>query len=221
MKIKVWGDPDRIAELLERDWAGHELDIHPETRREELSLFDLFIDLSFDQNTSYWQDLYRQLSDKPVLINTLQTELTWLYAHSVAKNPLYFGLNAWPGFIKRPVMELTVGNEKHQSELTFWMQCLGWNYEVVKDKAGMVSARVVAMIINEAYFTLQDGTATKADIDKAMKLGTHHPYGPFEWSERIGSENIFRLLLQLYKETRDERYLPSALLEKEAQQKKQ
>ena len=56
----------------------------------------------------------------------------------------------------------------------------------VKDLPGFVSARIVAMIINEAWFTREAGTASEKDIDLAMKLGTGYPYGPFEWTALIG-----------------------------------
>ena len=70
------------------------------------------------------------------------------------------------------------------------------------------------MIINEAYYTLQDKISTKAEIDIAMKLGTNYPHGPFEWSSLIGLKNIYELLTVLSKT--DTRYTASDLLMKEA-----
>jgi 3-hydroxybutyryl-CoA dehydrogenase len=43
-----------------------------------------------------------------------------------------------------------------------------------------------------------------------MKLGTNYPYGPFEWSEKIGLFNIVSLLQKLSK--KDKRYTISSLL---------
>ena len=71
------------------------------------------------------------------------------------------------------------------------------------------------MIINEAYFTVQEGTAEKDAIDQAMKLGTNYPHGPFEWAEMIGLENVLDLLEAVYADTRDERYKVCPLLKKE------
>ena len=50
------------------------------------------------------------------------------------------------------------------------------------------------MIINEAYYTVQEGTASREDIDLGMKLGTNYPMGPFEWSQAWGLNNIYELL---------------------------
>jgi 3-hydroxybutyryl-CoA dehydrogenase len=62
------------------------------------------------------------------------------------------------------------------------------------------------MIINEAYFTLEEGTANREDIDKGMKLGTAYPFGPFEWSQLVGIDVVYETLLAIKTDTGDERY---------------
>jgi 3-hydroxybutyryl-CoA dehydrogenase len=78
------------------------------------------------------------------------------------------------------------------------------------DIPGMISARVVAGIINEAWYTWEENVSTKEEIDIAMRLGTNYPLGPFEWGERIGLGQIARLLSSLSKQ--DARYTPSKAL---------
>ena len=53
------------------------------------------------------------------------------------------------------------------------------------------------MIINEAYFALGENVSSKDEIDVAMKLGTNYPYGPFEWSKKIGLNRVYSLLEKL------------------------
>ena len=84
----------------------------------------------------------------------------------------------------------------------------------VPDEPGLVSARVLSMIINEAYFALDDQISTRENIDIAMKLGTGYPYGPFEWAALIGVRRIAALLEKL--SAADKRYVPAALLKQEA-----
>lgn len=86
------------------------------------------------------------------------------------------------------------------------LQQVGFTCWFVADIAGMVAARSIAMIINEAYFGLQDEISTPEQIDTAMKLGTNYPYGPFEWATKIGLNKIYNLLTELSKT--DTRYLP-------------
>jgi 3-hydroxybutyryl-CoA dehydrogenase len=77
---------------------------------------------------------------------------------------------------------------------------------------GFITARVIAMIINEAWFALEEGVSTKEEIDTAMKLGTNYPYGPFEWGKEIGLKNIHALLDKLSK--LNPRYSPAELMTK-------
>jgi 3-hydroxybutyryl-CoA dehydrogenase len=76
----------------------------------------------------------------------------------------------------------------------------------------MIKPRVIFMIINEACYTLQEGTASIEDIDKSMKLGTNYPFGPFEWCDKIGVTHVFETLNAIYDDTRDERYKICPLL---------
>jgi len=88
---------------------------------------------------------------------------------------------------------------------------------VVADEPGFIAARIIAMIVNEAYLALEDEVSGKSEIDTAMKLGTNYPFGPFEWSVALGIENISALLEKLNKE--DNRYKPADLLMKEVNKK--
>jgi 3-hydroxybutyryl-CoA dehydrogenase len=97
---------------------------------------------------------------------------------------------------------------KKESESNVQLICaqLGTDYALVKDQAGFATPRVISMIINEAYLTAEEGTATIADIDLAMKLGTNYPFGPFEWARRIGIADVIKLMDALYAATDDVRY---------------
>lgn len=81
---------------------------------------------------------------------------------------------------------------------------------------GFTYPRVISMIINEAYFSLEDRLARPRDIDTAMKFGVNYPLGPFEWAKKIGHKNVLCLLEELYKVTGDPRYRPSQKLRLEA-----
>lgn len=76
---------------------------------------------------------------------------------------------------------------------------------------GFVFPRTIVQIINEAHFALEEGVASRDDIDRAMKFGVNYPHGPFEWSK--GKEKyVLTLLNELYAKTGDQRYRPSRLL---------
>lgn len=69
---------------------------------------------------------------------------------------------------------------------------------------GFVYPRVLAQIVNEAYFALEENIASKEDIDRAMMYGVNYPNGPFNWS--LGKEQIFVELLQQLSSLNPKRY---------------
>lgn len=142
---------------------------------------------------------------KPVFINSVIQTLADL---KVPDNILR--INAWPGFLKRPAWEIA-GEVTEDIESLF--KKLDVKISMVADEPGLIAARIIAMIINEAYFAVSDGVSSKKGIDTAMKLGTNYPHGPFEWAELIGKSNVLELLKKL--SLTDNRCLPAELLIKE------
>ena len=62
---------------------------------------------------------------------------------------------------------------------------------------GVVLERIVAQLVNEASFAVEEGVAEPADIDTAMRLGLNHPRGPFEWRRELGAERVAEVLDEL------------------------
>jgi 3-hydroxybutyryl-CoA dehydrogenase len=109
-------------------------------------------------------------------------------------------INGWPTFLKRPIVEAASCNETMKSMTESIFSVFNKKVEWVADNSGFITARVVSMIINEAYLLFEEKVSSKDEIDIAMKLGTNYTYGPFEWSEKIGKTNIVSLLIKLEKE---------------------
>jgi 3-hydroxybutyryl-CoA dehydrogenase len=57
--------------------------------------------------------------------------------------------------------------------------------------------RIELAIINEAYLAAGEGVAQPPDIDRALKLGANHPYGPFERAAQLGLRSVVTGLHQL------------------------
>jgi len=163
---------------------------------------DAYMDLCFEPSPERIADLTKLLP-KPVLVNAVTETLDKIH-------PSFIRFNAWPGFLKGSFLEAAAGEETQQRA----MQLFGDDLIFVQDRPGFVSARIVAMIINEAYFTLDAGTSTKAEIDIAMRLGTGYPYGPFEWGSFIGVKRVVELLERLLME--DSLYELAGSLKREA-----
>jgi 3-hydroxybutyryl-CoA dehydrogenase len=142
------------------------------------------------------------VTSKPIFINSVCTTLKEMDAA-----PNVVRINGWNSFLARNTWEVAGAiNESVRDAL----QALGKKTIEVPDEPGFVTARVIAMIINEAYFALEDNISTIEEIDIAMKLGTNYPYGPFEWATKIGADKIYTLLQKL--NIQDNRYSPAPLL---------
>lgn len=83
-----------------------------------------------------------------------------------------------------------------------------------KDVPGFVSNALLMPFINEAIMCLEQGTATRDDIDKTLRLGMNHPMGPLQLADFIGLDTCLAIQQTLYEGTRDSKYRPSVLLER-------
>jgi 3-hydroxybutyryl-CoA dehydrogenase len=88
---------------------------------------------------------------------------------------------------------------------------MGKEVVVIKESPGFITSRINAMIGNEAFHMLQEGIASAADIDKALKLGLNHPMGPFELVDLVGLDTRLSILEYLQKSL-GEKYRPAPLL---------
>jgi 3-hydroxybutyryl-CoA dehydrogenase len=83
---------------------------------------------------------------------------------------------------------------------------------VLRDVPGLLVARTVTMLINEACDAVWQGVCTESAADLAMKLGVNYPAGPFEWLQQLGPQRVATTLDHLFDAYRSERYRVSPLL---------
>lgn len=133
----------------------------------------------------------------------------------VPKPERVIGFGVLPPINKNGLVELAAGLKTAESTVgrasEFW-RTIGQEPVMVGDGPGLVRARVVCCLINEAATALMEGVATAADIDKAMQLGTNYPYGPLAWADHIGLDTVLGVMTGLYDEWKEDRYRPSPLL---------
>jgi 3-hydroxybutyryl-CoA dehydrogenase len=215
MKILVRGSMNRIKELQEKlEGISCELTCIDDSDLISANVhqFDVIFDLKFDEKIEQLH-YYAGLKNIPVFVCAVKQQLAKAIFDCRAKiECTLFGINALPTFINRSLAEISLAKELDRPKLDLLMNQLAWDYKVVEDRVGMVTPRIIFMIINEACYTLQEGTASQADIDTSMKLGTNYPYGPFEWANKIGIKHVYETLEAIYQDTHDERYKVCPLL---------
>jgi 3-hydroxybutyryl-CoA dehydrogenase len=168
-----------------------------------------------DQPVDIWLDLdFVHEEDRVMQLSRLLPALVMINAVIPTLRDIgrpFVRINAWAGFAERNIHELVVPDDLMAGRIADIYQRLGHAYRLTPDEPGMISARIIATIINEAWFTWEERVGTKEDIDTAMKLGTNYPRGPFEWGRHIGLEKVVALLKVLSKT--DPRYDPAAALQ--------
>ncbi|MDJ0778792.1 MAG: 3-hydroxyacyl-CoA dehydrogenase [Gammaproteobacteria bacterium] len=97
-----------------------------------------------------------------------------------------------------------------------WLALFGFAPQQVEDTPGLVVARTLAMLINEAADAVQQGVCSEVDANRAMCLGVNYPAGPFEWLASWGPAAVIRLVDALDAAYRGERYRVSPWLRQRA-----
>lgn len=126
----------------------------------------------------------------------------------------FIRFNGWSTFSGSSITEAAAATDSWKNKTEVVLAACNSKVEWVADIPGFITARVVSMIINEAWYALQENVSSEAETDTAMKLGTNYPYGPFEWGQKIGLLHIYRLLNKL--SAHNARYTPCSLLKKQA-----
>ncbi len=83
---------------------------------------------------------------------------------------------------------------------------------LVKDRAGFIVNALLFPYLNNAIRMLESGTATRDDIDTAMKGGANFPMGPFALLDLVGLDTSLSILDALYDEFRDQNYAAQPML---------
>jgi 3-hydroxybutyryl-CoA dehydrogenase len=119
-----------------------------------------------------------------------------------------------------PVMEvveiirgLGTSQETYDTSVAF-IESLGKTIANAEDFPAFIVNRVLVPMINEAVYTLYEGVGSVEAIDKAMKLGAHHPMGPLELADFIGLDTCLSIMQVLYEGLADSKYRPCPLLVK-------
>jgi len=182
--------------------------------------FDVIVDAGLDADYMF-VDAERLCPGGIILVNGVDETATQGAAslgEEMASRARVLAFSFLPGlFPSSSVIEVSIATQIPPVDHASLLERVGSLFrdrkvEHVEDRLGLVSARVLAMILNEAAFAVMEGVATSDDIDTAMRLGTSYPAGPLAWCDAIGAGWVVHLLDGLYEEYRDERYRACVLL---------
>ena len=83
-----------------------------------------------------------------------------------------------------------------------------------KDRSGFIVNMLLVPYLMAAVRMVEDGFATREDIDEGMKLGASHPMGPLELCDFIGLDVLYAVCDSLYDEFKRPEYAPPPLMKR-------
>ncbi len=114
-----------------------------------------------------------------------------------------------------PLLELVktiMTDEDTIDQVKEWGKTLGKTVVVAPDVGGFIVTRLFTPFLLGAVRMLQEGIATRDEIDISMKQAVNHPMGPLEVLDFIGLDTELSIARSLYEETKDPKYAPPLLL---------
>ena len=206
MRIAVVAAEEQMQEWL-LPGESEDADILVVSNLGDVSKADIIIDLLFDINPVEHFAVLEKVNSTLIVVNDVAFAIDNLPDH-------FIRINGWPTFLAHATIEASTRNENLKDMAKKVFSIFNKQIKWLPVTPGFVTARIIAVIINEAYYANSEGVSSRSDIDLAMKVGASYPYGPFEWSEKIGLKKIYQLLKKL--EETDAAYKPCDLLTIEA-----
>ncbi|MFP4626610.1 MAG: 3-hydroxyacyl-CoA dehydrogenase family protein [Natronomonas sp.] len=213
---------DRLidGEAISESDAGAVVDrIEGTTQLEDLADCDLVVE-AIVENIDIKRDVFDDLdaiTDDDVVLATNTSTLSITSIAAVTDRPenvvgLHF-MNPVPVMVG---VEVVVGEKTAPAAVELahaFAGDLGKETWESDDKPGFVTNRILMPWINEGIRALDEGVASKTDVDRGMKLGTNVPMGPLELADHIGLDVCLQATTTLHNELGN-RYKPAYLLQR-------
>ncbi|CAG8448098.1 14471_t:CDS:2 [Dentiscutata erythropus] len=168
----------------------------------ELSDVDFIIEAvseNIDLKRKFFEDLDNVLNKESILAtNTSSISITKIAAATKRPEKIISGLTTSDETLNiTKKLAISMGKTCTQSQ----------------DVPGFIANRLLMPYINEAIIVLEQGIATREDVDTTMKLGTNTPMGPLTLADFIGLDTCLAIMKVLHNEL-GEKYRPAILLQK-------
>jgi 3-hydroxybutyryl-CoA dehydrogenase len=91
---------------------------------------------------------------------------------------------------------------------------LGKTVVEAKDTPGFIVNRLLVPYLLDAVRVLEQGIATREDIDQGMQLGCGHPMGPLKLLDFVGLDTTYYIAEIMFEEFKEPRFAPPPLLKR-------
>ncbi|TVR72121.1 MAG: 3-hydroxyacyl-CoA dehydrogenase family protein [Marinilabiliales bacterium] len=141
------------------------------------------------------------------------TELSAELEHNERCVSLHFSTTSPDSGILEVARGLHTSDEAYEKVLTFG-KLLSKVVIPVEESPGLISVRLLVVLINEACQILSENVAAKEDIDLTLSSSLDTKQGPFEMADRIGLDRVLRYMDNLYSEFGDIKYKANPIIKR-------
>jgi 3-hydroxybutyryl-CoA dehydrogenase len=218
----------RVAKSLERDVEKGKLDgaeceailsrLRPTSNLDDLGLCDLVIESvieDLDTKRELFADLDRRCSEEAVLATNTSTLAVSALAAATRRPEQVVGTHFFNPATKMPLVEVVRTHAAAEETVALarrFAEDCGKQPVTVEDRAGFIVNALLFPYLNAAAGMLERGTASKEDIDAAMRGGCGMPMGPFELLDLIGIDTSVAALEALHAEQGNAATVPARTL---------
>lgn len=191
-----------------------ELSLEEAVKNADLVIEAIIEDLNI--KTSTWEKIGQFAPESCIFgSNTSSLSITEM-AKASGRPTKFLGTHFFNPPVIMKIIEFINGYETSEETMSVAMEygkSLQMQTVVAEESPGFIVNRLLLPQLNEAYFALSEGIASKEDIDTAMKFGLNHPMGPLTLSDFIGLDTILFIAEYLESEL-GPKYKPAPLLKK-------
>ena len=208
--------------ITESEAEAAEARIEGTTDLEDLADCDVVVEAALediDVKRDIFSDLDEVVDDGAVLATNTSTLSITTIAAATERPESVLGLHFMNPVPVMKGVEVVDGEKTDGDVLEFahaFAEDLGKETWESDDKPGFVTNRILMPWINEGIRALDEGVATKEDIDDGMTLGTNVPMGPLQLADHIGLDICLHATETLHEELGD-RYTPAYLLKRKVE----
>ncbi|MDW8014490.1 MAG: 3-hydroxyacyl-CoA dehydrogenase family protein [Bacteroidia bacterium] len=194
MRVLAIGSSARLQALMRGIGQRWQPDLweYPSKTSPGWKYYDIIVDLEADERPS---PAFSAYSSALWVLSAVKKPL-----HQLLLSPAWalrcVGANLLPLFCERPLVEACALSD------AAWERFQQWEPQSVRvpDRVGLVSARILCLILNEALLLKEEAQLSLETIDVAVKLGLNYPYTISEWGRAVGWRHVKEILLALQAE---------------------
>lgn len=185
----------RIAKRLEGSEGESKLTVH-QALEDAVSQCDLVIE-AVPEKLELKRDVFARCDEAAPAAAVLATNTSELsvtaIAGSTSRPAKVVGMHWFNPPERMELIELVRGvhtSRETLEEVTAVARRCGKTTVLVEDRQGFVTTRALAALLTESMRMLEEGVASRDDIDTAVKLGLNHPMGPLELADYVGLDTM-------------------------------